>query len=208
MHMLTGKVTRVASCWILAAMAVWTGATVACPDGLCYTPVLDRQLLDATFAAQMPWLNSAMKFVTWLGSMVVLVPAALLLTLLLMRFFPLANALRPALALGGAWLIAHAAKLAVARPRPDLHAALIEIPADASFPSAHTMQVCAFALSSALIAHRQYRAPALALALIVILTVAFSRVYLQVHFPSDVLAGLLAATGWVLGLHFLGRKSP
>jgi len=35
------------------------------------------------------------------------------------------------------------------------------------------------------------------------LLVGLSRIYLQVHFPSDVLAGLLAGTFWVLGLHAL-----
>ena len=38
---------------------------------------------------------------------------------------------------------------------------------------------------------------------IVVLLVGFSRIYLQVHFPSDVLAGLLAGVFWVFGLHAL-----
>jgi len=36
-----------------------------------------------------------------------------------------------------------------------------------------------------------------------VLLVGFSRIYLQVHFPSDVLAGLFAGAFWVIGLHAL-----
>jgi len=85
----------------------------------------------------------------------------------------------------------------VGRVRPcDVNTAvklLIARPLDASFPSGHT--AVSFAAVCALWAERsRLWIPALALALLL----AFSRLYLYVHWPSDVLAG--AVLGGLLGL--------
>ena len=85
----------------------------------------------------------------------------------------------------------------VGRIRPfDVHTAvelLIPPPLDASFPSGHTAASFAavFALKTA---GSPLWKPALAVAVVM----AFSRLYLYVHWPSDVLAGALlgAAVGW------------
>ena len=70
---------------------------------------------------------------------------------------------------------------------------LIAAPTDASFPSGHTAASFAavFALKTA---GSPLWKPALAVALVI----AFSRLYLYVHWPSDVLGGALlgAAVGW------------
>lgn len=74
------------------------------------------------------------------------------------------------------------------------------MPADGSYPSAHAMQAVAAALY--LVARRQGSARVVPLGFAVLL-IGLSRVYLQVHFPSDVVAGTLAAALWVAGLHAL-----
>lgn len=91
-------------------------------------------------------------------------------------------------------------KIVVQRPRPDLFSPLIEMPADGSFPSAHAMQVTAMALAWLL--RPETRAPPLAslVAAVLVIGVALSRVYLQVHFPSDVLVGIAASALLVLAL--------
>ncbi len=71
-------------------------------------------------------------------------------------------------------------------------ALLVPCPGSASFPSGHTAQ--AFALSSALYySHSKCFVPAVLLAAVL----AFSRLYLYVHFPTDVLAGVMV--GWGCG---------
>jgi undecaprenyl-diphosphatase len=88
-------------------------------------------------------------------------------------------------------------KWAFGRPRPTV----IERLADAgwySFPSGHAM-MSAVILGLAVLLLTERRMPRGAVGLLVAL-IAFSRVYLGVHYPSDVVAGLLAGTGWVLGV--------
>ena len=81
----------------------------------------------------------------------------------------------------------------VARPRPDAVmdaiVPLIRTPRDYSFPSGHTTVSFAGALVCYRMLPRRYGIPALVLAGVI----GFSRLYLGVHFPSDVLGGFLVA---------------
>jgi undecaprenyl-diphosphatase len=90
----------------------------------------------------------------------------------------------------------------VARIRPfDVNTAvqlLIARPTDYSFPSGHT--TAAFAATSALyFSRRRLWIPALALAALI----AFSRLYLYVHYPTDILAGIVVG----IGVGYLGWRA-
>lgn len=190
-------------CWSLAALALYVGAATVCPDKTCQTLDADRQLLDVLRTIQHPALDVFFVAVTWFGSIFVLLPAALALAWQLLRRGKTAAAALLPIAVGGACLLAHAGKGLVERPRPALYEPLISMPIDTSFPSAHTMQIAALALAWMVAPDVQRQWHTLAAATLLIMLVALSRLYLQVHFPSDVLFGLLATAGWVLGLRLL-----
>lgn len=87
------------------------------------------------------------------------------------------------------------------RPRPELFAWRTELVANSSFPSGHSMTAVALYATLAYLIVRleptvALRRMTLALAAGVILLIGSSRVYLGVHYPTDVLAGFLVGLGW------------
>ncbi|MCL5965580.1 MAG: phosphatase PAP2 family protein [Deinococcus sp.] len=162
---------------------------------------LDRPVLAWLEAQQSPALTILMKGLTHLGSAAILGPS----TLLLIVWLGMRKAWRemafPALSVGGAAFLNLGAKYFFARPRPGLFPQVVP-EQDFGFPSGHAMGSAAFFLALFLLCRRS--APGLALwvgglGLLLTSAVSFSRLYLQVHFPSDVLAGLALGAAWVLG---------
>ena len=148
--------------------------------------------------------------VTWGGSLFVLAPLALIHAALAWHRLRAASSFFLPLALAGATLMAYGAKLAVGRPRPEV-AALIDMPADASFPSAHTLQITVFILAWFSRPGRLAKSPghaSFALGGMAVVLVAWSRLHLQVHYPSDILFALAAGTVWVLTLRRLSVWNP
>ncbi len=140
--------------------------------------------------------------VTWLGSLAFLLPATAVLISLLHRYHKKREALLLSISLGLAIMIVHTLKLLVKRPRPEIDPLLVSMPTSWSFPSGHTAQAAAFFLALAWIAARLLPKPAaqgsIAACTLAALTIGYSRVYLQVHYPTDVLAGLLVGACGVL----------
>jgi membrane-associated phospholipid phosphatase len=189
--------------WGLAGAALVLGAMRACQDNACSPPLFDRRVLETLHAWRHPVLDGLLTSATWLGSIAVLLPVSLLVAWGFWRDHNPAAAILLPLSVAGAWLIAHATKWLVARPRPDLFPSLVGMPSDLSFPSAHAMQFTAFAVALVL-APDLRRVPAIVVGAILLVTlVALSRLYLQVHFPSDVLAGVVAGACWVAGLRLV-----
>lgn len=147
-------------------------------------------------------MDSLFTFVTGIGSLSLLVPSSILLCLILLRIDRLQEAVLLGLSLTVTTIAVHAAKMIFRRPRPDATDLLVPMPSDWSFPSAHTAQATAFFLSLTLIAVRilpPFWALLTALcSLGIVCGVGYSRIYLRVHFLSDVLAGLALAVLLVL----------
>jgi membrane-associated phospholipid phosphatase len=149
------------------------------------------------------WLRAAAINITALGSptvlTIVVVGAAALL--LAERLWLTALATVAACATGG-WMV-ELLKNEVARPRPTLVEHLVQVK-NLSFPSGHaagsaTVYLTAAALATQVIERRAARHVALILAILLVGAIGFSRVYLGVHWPSDVAAGWSFGTLWALG---------
>jgi undecaprenyl-diphosphatase len=192
--------------WALIPAVAVAGLWLATPHPPSTSWTLDAAGLTALAAGRGPVLDALFEAVTWLGSLYVLGPLTMLVLLGLLWRGRGCDGVMLALGLGGAALLSSGLKALVDRERPALFPALVPLPADGSYPSGHTIQVAAFALALFFLAQRRGwpRRPLIAALLIALVAaVAFSRLYLQVHFPSDVIAGLVLGLAWVLGLERL-----
>jgi undecaprenyl-diphosphatase len=148
------------------------------------------------------WLPGAVRDVTALGSAPVLVIFVLAVAgALVARRQYHAVLLLLASTVGGI-LLNEALKGVFGRPRPDTALHLTDV-RSLSFPSGHAMESAIIyltlaALLARLVQPRTLRLYFLAVAALLTLLVGLSRVYLGVHYPSDVLAGWCAGLAWAL----------
>jgi undecaprenyl-diphosphatase len=157
-----------------------------------------------------PPLTAAMQAFTWLGEGVILAPLVILVVVLFYRARRPHHAWLFGLAIGGAEILDQTLKLLFHRPRPEPFFGLPK-PATYSFPSGHAMVcACFFGLAAALIAGRELRrgsriaiwaAAALCAAMI-----GFSRIYLGVHYATDVIGGWVAAILWMIAVRIVYRS--
>ena len=102
----------------------------------------------------------------------------------------------------GGKIIEFIIKNSVHRSRPTFNAEFLRT-VSYSFPSGHTMgsTICylmlAYMIATRPGASRNVRYVAFALAIVVVVAVAFSRLYLQVHYPTDVMGGFAAGFAWL-----------
>jgi membrane-associated phospholipid phosphatase len=163
----------------------------------------DREMLAHMSEIRSAGADALFRAVTWLGSLYLLLP----LTVAAMRWLRLRgrtlDAWRLGLSLAGAAAGVHWVKVFWAEPRPDLVSVLVPLPTGFSFPSAHAAQIAAVATAAFFIRPpfgNRYRYPLLAAGVLLAGLVAVSRIYLQVHYPADVVAGAAFGVYWVLAL--------
>jgi undecaprenyl-diphosphatase len=147
--------------------------------------------------------------VTFFGSVTTIAVLALVVAVFLYRKrrWPLLAGL--VLTLGGAGATAFILKEVVARARPG---ALLQAIAETgySFPSGHASMAMAFYGFAAYIEanlYPRYRGAAAVIAIVLILGIGVSRLYLGVHYPTDVLGGYAVGGLWVLLGILLTRRT-
>lgn len=150
----------------------------------------DAALLGWLAAYRQPWLDAVMLGLTLLGSLWLLLPAIGLITLRWRQ-----AGLRSLVALLSASLLCHLLKFLIDRPRPDLWPSVLPLPADAAFPSAHSAQAMAVAVALLYLMPSRWQMWVGGGLILLAGLVGLSRLYLQVHWPSDVVAGWLLGAG-------------
>jgi undecaprenyl-diphosphatase len=163
------------------------------------TLAFDRAVLDALRQLQSPALDAVMTVLSALGSEVVGVMLVVLLGwFAFQRRWGLAAALL--LITGGAQVLNSILKGLFQRTRPSPHLGLL--PGQSfSFPSGHAMVSAAFYVFLAYLGWRVlrggWRVVWVGLIALLVLLIGLSRMYLGVHYPTDVLAGYAAGFVWV-----------
>ncbi|GAB1692627.1 hypothetical protein KRM28CT15_44300 [Krasilnikovia sp. M28-CT-15] len=186
---------------VVALAAVFVEILDAVTDAQDLT-ALDRAIIDWLASRRTPGLTRIQIATTNLGSAVVLITMVTLFAIVTARrlrsWYPVVLAV---IGLGGSQTLVAVIKVAIARPRPDPPAQLVSA-TGYSFPSGHSASsLVGFGLLAWLVclltSNRTVWATAWLAAALGTAAVGASRVYLGVHYPTDVLGG------WALGLTWL-----
>lgn len=182
---------------------VWLAGAILEGD----TAAFDERILRALRAPGDPadpigprWFEEMARDVTALGSTIVLTLVALGVVGFLVMLSKRGAAVLVLASVSGGTVLSYLLKAAFDRPRPDLvpHGATVYT---ASFPSSHAMLSAVVYLTlGALLARvqprRRLKIYLLCVPILITAAVGLSRVYLGVHWPTDVLAGWCAGAGW------------
>lgn len=163
----------------------------------------DDALLWQAHALSSPTLDRFFVVVSALGYQWGVVPADIVLTLGLLVARRWREATFAGVSLGGSTLLNMATKQFFQRDRPALWESIAP-EHTFSFPSGHAMGSATLAMVVVLLCwHTRFRWPVVAFAVLFALTVGASRIYLGVHYPSDILGGWAAGIAWVSGVYLV-----
>jgi undecaprenyl-diphosphatase len=148
-----------------------------------------------------PWLREMGRDITALGSPIFITFVLLTVVGYLLLIRKRAAALLMAIAVLGGSTLSTLLKMAFNRSRPDIPRVGIDL--NASFPSGHaTLSAVAFLTIGILLVRvtpqRRLKTYFMSIAVLLSLMIGLSRIYLGVHFPTDVFAGWCVGGAWAL----------
>ncbi|MBB3934933.1 phosphatase PAP2 family protein [Aureimonas phyllosphaerae] len=155
------------------------------------------------------WIEAIMRDLTALGGYTVLSLILVLAVTYLLMKGKRASALMMAVAVVGGVILSNLLKIGFDRQRPDVVAHLVDVHS-LSFPSGHAMlSAVTYLTLGALLARSErgivMRAYFMGVAIVLTLLIGSSRVYLGVHYPTDVLAGWCAGSAWAFICWWVAR---
>jgi membrane-associated phospholipid phosphatase len=195
---------------IVVGCAIATGELLELAERPGGSTAIDSSITSWAVAHRTHTLTSAARLLSTLGSQAVLIPltAAATLALLGRRRWVLAGFV--VATWGGAIGLYSLTKHFVHRMRPPTAIWLTDVGRTSSFPSGHATQSLATFLALVLVGAVMLptaRWPARAIALALAIGVGWSRVYLGVHWASDVGAGWVIAAAWLTIVAWLARAA-
>lgn len=200
-----------------AAVAIFGIIAEGVEEGV--TQSFDEGALQWFEARRTPFLDDAMLEITTLGSGVVLIMIVLISSVFLWQTQHRWSVYLLLLGTLGAKLFNTILKMFFSRERPSVVEGITEVHS-LSFPSGHAMSSmavygCVAYLVARLEPDAKLKHTVWAIAAIVILLIGISRMYLGVHYPSDVVAGFLGGLAWLAfvvatmrAIQFLSRRRP
>lgn len=200
-----------------AALAVFVALAKVVLEGVAQG--MDDQVLRWFALHRTPGLTAAALRVTSLGSDVVVIMLVVVFSALLWLTNHRYSTLLLLIGVLGAAILNWALKDVFLRPRPSVVRRLAVVNST-SFPSGHAMvSMVAYAAVALLISRledsRPLRGVTWTIAVLLILLIGTSRVYLGVHYPTDVLAGFAAGLAWIAfvvaglrAVHFFSTRKP
>jgi undecaprenyl-diphosphatase len=203
---LAERLTLVAALWLAAGLAfsafvIWAffGLTEEVVEG--DSSAFDRAVLLWIHQNVPDWLDGPMRLVTALGYYYAVVPLlAAAVYLFYRRGWRLAAVLL-VVSTGGSIVLTTVLKGVFQRARPELFDSGYQA-SFYSFPSGHaTVAVGFYGMLTVVLAYRLGGLARWAVAIsgvLIVLLIGFSRLYLGVHYPTDVLAGYLSALLWLV----------
>ena len=185
-----------AAAGLLAVVFAWIANRVRAGS----TQAFDEGVLRWVGAHRIPWLEATMLELTFLGTGTVVVTIAGVAGLFLALTRQRTAAALLLWSTLGAILLNNVLKTLFVRPRPELFSWGTHV-RTTSFPSGHAMSAAAIYgtvafLAARLATQRRTRTAIYVGAALIVCIVAASRVYLGVHYPTDVAAGLVVGLAW------------
>jgi undecaprenyl-diphosphatase len=182
----------------LASVMLFAWLAVSASRGVA--PGFDLAGREAVHTFARPWLTPIMKAASFAGDGWVLGPAGVIIVVWLIRAARVLEGVLFAIAVAGANLVGEVMKLFFHRLRPEPWFGY-SLPFSYGFPSGHAfVSFCFFlCLAEVLIRNEWPLAAKLVIwsaAVLCTLAIGISRVYLGVHYPTDVLASDAAAIAW------------
>jgi undecaprenyl-diphosphatase len=190
-------------CFPLIIFALLAIAVIAYPQWLWW----DVPILLAIHQTANPFLNQFAASVTNLGIYSGTIPVIITISLVLTLLKNWRSLLFVILTALGSIGLTYSMKATFHRPRPHLWENFYHLPSSYSFPSGHALSSMTLVIIIIILSWQtRWRTLSIILGSIFALIIGWTRLYLGVHYPSDIVGGWCLAIAWGIGLNLLIQK--